>query len=319
MPQLAIFVVLLLPLLVRPACGLVKKDALDSELLQPDASRDSNGSINGSYINCGFDLAATRQYIASPTIPPDWPCTWKTLKTALSMNKKTILCIGDSITFGRDVKRQAAYPAKLHTMLDDEFNVVNLGVSWALASSLRGRRSYSMFPQAHVALNFTSPAYELDVAAVIVQLGTNDLKEGWNATAFHQDYYTFALRLMTAHPKAAFVFSIPPMRGAANVDVDKDLAREIKSVQAELQRAPGHAQSALVNMQDYFAAYRTEFERISGRPPTSLFQDGKHPTKAGYSIYGAAMARALRRMLGLSPKQASSEFEEAWLQAGARV
>jgi len=322
MAQLSILIVPLLPLLVRPACGLVKKDALDSELLQPDASfareSDSNGLSSGSYINCGFGMADIRQWAQSKTVRQDWPCSRHIIKTALSMNKKTILCVGDSLTSGHQVTGQENYPARLHDMLDNEFNVINLGVPKSLASlglssrELR-KRSYAGYPQAHVALNYT----DLDVAAIIVQLGTNDL-EVWNATSFHEDYYKFALGLMTVHPKAAFVFAIPPIREVENVDVDKGLAHEIKSVQAELHRALGHTQSATVNMQDYFAAYQTERKKLFTdgiHHPKSLFKDGIHPTRPGYMIYGKAMSRAVRRIFGLPPgKQASDdEFEGVWL------
>ena len=96
-------------------------------------------------------------------------------------DKKTIVCIGDSITFGSGVimtRKTDAYPYILDDLLDD-YEVLNYGYSGATAT-FNGDQPYG-----HDLLN---AAKDIEADIYIIMLGTNDSKpQNWNSTNYKND------------------------------------------------------------------------------------------------------------------------------------
>ena len=89
----------------------------------------------------------------------------------------TIICVGDSITYGAGVSETLdteTWPAQLQTLLGSDYNVINLGVNGRTLMK-EGDYPYT-----------ENPAYQTSLTSnadiVLIMLGTNDSKyNNWNA------------------------------------------------------------------------------------------------------------------------------------------
>lgn len=91
----------------------------------------------------------------------------------------TLVCLGDSITYGMGVKapERDAWPALLQEKLGTSWNVVNLGVSGTTLLD-EGGRPYR-------ATGNVARALQLDPSMAIIMLGTNDsVDPAWSAEAY---------------------------------------------------------------------------------------------------------------------------------------
>lgn len=119
---------------------------------------------------------------------------------------QTLVCIGDSITYGMGVANPArdAWPALLQGKLGDGWNVVNLGVSGT--TLLDG----GMHP--YRATGNVQRALALDADMAIIMLGTNDTVDpAWNAEAYRAQLDALANELSEASThEIRLAFMIPP-------------------------------------------------------------------------------------------------------------
>lgn len=209
--------------------------------------------------------------------------------------KKTIACIGDSITEGYHMKGNGSYPARLYSLLHEQFNVLNLGVS--STTGQRGRaRSYWSVPQWETALET-----KFDVA--IVQFGSNDAKtENWDPAKYRKDYLEMLRLLARRHPRATILVSVPPLAKSNSFGIQPEvvarpLPEAIRDVarDAGLRLEPIDTQAAFADAErSVAAAERPEAKGL-------MKEDGVHPTGAGYLVIASAVAAAVRRALGLPP------------------
>lgn len=128
----------------------------------------------------------------------------KALRTVLKLpkkekkqpGKKTIACIGDSITFGSGVvwtRKRDAWPYRLGRLLGEEYQVVNYGISGATMQQVSDKPYRPDFYQAVEAM---------ETEAVILMLGTNDSKpHNWNPEEFEKSYSETVERLKTSTKK----------------------------------------------------------------------------------------------------------------------
>ena len=112
-----------------------------------------------------------------------------TLLTALLLSfvlindKTTVVCVGDSITFGAGVYKtrdKEAYPVYLQELLGNDYKVINCGRSGTCA------RHASNNPYVNCEQYLTSKAMKGD--CYIIMLGANDTKlYNWDATGYEED------------------------------------------------------------------------------------------------------------------------------------
>lgn len=136
--------------------------------------------------------------------------------------KRTIACIGDSITFGSGVvwtRKRDAWPYVLGRLLGEEYQVVNYGISGATMQKVSDKPYQPDFFQA---------VEVMETEAVILMLGTNDTKPyNWNAREFEASYAETIERLK-ACTKKLFVMA-PPWAFAlpGQTDVVCDIQRQV--------------------------------------------------------------------------------------------
>ena len=101
----------------------------------------------------------------------------------------TIICIGDSITFGAGVltsRKKDAWPYILDGLMGQKSEVLNYGISGA--TMIRsGDTPYKE--------DFYQAVEEMDPQTNLLMLGTNDSKrQNWNAESYAKDYEDFLKR-----------------------------------------------------------------------------------------------------------------------------
>lgn len=270
---------------------------------------------SGLYLDCSWDTGGLRGWEYKGRTPHNWPCSRKQLANFSSQNnRRTIACIGDSITEGLFLPPGDSYPAQLYHFLRQQYNVVNLGVADIVAQRFTylGGHSYWGLPHWRKVVPNLS---RVDIA--IVQLGTNDAKVGkWNRTAYRDDYLLMLQSLRQMHPNATVITSIPPPvnRMTFHVQpevVNHELGPEIRAAteRAGLGRRP-------VDMQREFAMRR--WPALGGGPPgvgagasgyakalgersgELLLPDELHPSRAGHAVMAEAFAALIGAMKGRS-------------------
>lgn len=115
-------------------------------------------------------------------------------------DKKTIVCIGDSITFGSGVimtRKKDAYPYILDNLLE-EYEVLNYGYSGATAI-FGGDQPYGQ--------DLLNAAKDIKADIYIVMLGANDSKaQNWNP-AFYKNDITYIINQVKTNDNRVILLS----------------------------------------------------------------------------------------------------------------
>jgi sialate O-acetylesterase len=116
-----------------------------------------------------------------------------------AQEKIKVACVGNSVTYGYKVPNREtnAYPARLQTMLGEQFEVQNFGHSGATLLR-KGHRPYMSLPEFKNAM-----AFQADL--VVIHLGLNDTDpRNWPnyRQEFVADYHALIDSMRVANPKA---------------------------------------------------------------------------------------------------------------------
>ena len=184
--------------------------------------------------------------------------------------KRKIACIGDSITFGAGVvqtRDRDAWPYILGRSLGDAFQVLNYGISGAMAQV----ESEVVFKQYH---DFIDDAVAADPELYLFMLGTNDCKTvNWKRDAFIRDYNAMLDRIEAGSPSASVVLMAPPAlfpSGKDNVIAFGMDANVLQNEVVPLIKAIGEQRGfAVIDLYTF----------TDGHP--EWFADGVHPNDAG--------------------------------------
>lgn len=212
-------------------------------------------------------------------------------KAEFRNRKKTIVCIGDSITEGYHMKGNGSYPARLYGLLHEQFNVLNLGVS-STTGQIGQNRSYWTVPQWETAL-------ETNFDVAIVQFGSNDAKtENWDPSKYRRDYLKMLQELAQRHPQATILISVPPLAKSNDFRIQPDVvARPLPEAIRDVARDAG-LRFAPLDMQAAFADAERSVAAAERPEAKDLMKaDGVHPTGAGYVVIAKTVAAAVRRAL----------------------
>lgn len=193
--------------------------------------------------------------------------------------KRRIVCIGDSITFGAGVqktRRQHAWTYVWNRALGDSFQVLNYGVSGATL------QKEGDFPYHKV--GFLKRLVKADPELIVLMLGTNDAKPyNWNEKRFIREYESLIRNLMRISRSSRLVLMSPPrafpdqVTGITGYDIDPG------PVEGSIRRAV-HSLGERYGLQviDLFALTKDHPE---------YFDDGVHPNEEG----NKAIARFLKK------------------------
>jgi len=241
----------------------------------------------GLYVDCSWSTAALRAYEWRGRIADSWGC--RKVPNFTSQNKKrTIACIGDSITQGLGVPGWLAYPKQLHHLLSSQYNVINLGVADSVAQRIYVQGSHTYWHVPH----WTKVVPRLQIDIAIVQLGTNDAKTtNWNETAYGDDYLRMLLELRKMHPKATIITSVPPPVNRLSYDVQPEVVNHHLRKVIEDARRKAHLKGPPIDMQAAFASAKASASEL-------YLRDQLHPSTAGHAMMAGVLAAAVARLDG---------------------
>lgn len=175
----------------------------------------------------------------------------------LKLDKKVILCFGNSLTEGYGLKSEEAYPALLQQKVDSaglDYNVVNAGLSGETTAGGKGRLNWVLESQQNVKM-------------FILELGPNDGLRGILLSETKKNLQSIIDTVKTKIPEAEIVLvgmKIPPNMG-------QDYTAEFQTI------FPILADSNKINLIPFL------LEGVAG-DPTLNQEDGIHPTAAGTRI-----------------------------------
>jgi lysophospholipase L1-like esterase len=181
--------------------------------------------------------------------------------------KIKVACIGNSITFGHGIpdREKNSYPAQLQSLLGNNYEVVNYGVSGT--TLLRnGNRPYWNTKQYKMAL-------ENNPDIVFIKLGTNDSKliNRVHIDEFEKDYHDFirSFSSLGSHPRIILLLPVPSYMTDTAQIWNKIITSEIIP---RIQRIAYDEKLEVINLYPLFI----------DKP--ELFPDQIHPNIAGATI-----------------------------------
>ena len=182
--------------------------------------------------------------------------------------KKTVICIGDSITYGDGVRfkrKTESYPACLQALLGDEYQVLNYG--------LNGRTLLSEGDMPYTEEKFYGLSLQVPADVVIIMLGTNDSKpQNWNNENYLTELKQFTEAYMQTDPGAK-VFLMQPSRcfPVGDEEIKYDISNDIIAgdVYKDVAEAAQSLDAGLIDLYTF----------TEGHP--EWFDDGIHPNAAG--------------------------------------
>ena len=177
-----------------------------------------------------------------------------------------IACVGDSITFGKGIRRRKrnSYPSQLAAMLGDKWAVRNFGVSGATLLK-KGETPY----WDKKALN---DAHKFNPDVVIIKLGTNDSKpHNWTHKAeYVSDYIALieSFQELESNPTVWICYPVPAYSGRWGI-TDKVMTDDVMPLIDKV------AKKANVKIIDLYSALSNKKE---------MFPDTVHPNSTGAKL-----------------------------------
>lgn len=181
----------------------------------------------------------------------------------------TLVCVGDSITYGLGVMKTRdtdSYPALLQTLLGEQWEVLNCGNPGSTVM-VDTNKPYTDQEEYQTSLNAEGDVY-------LIMLGTNDSKaDFWNKEQFVTEYTALVKRYQEQNPEAQ-IFLMQPLsiypEDSGNLDnyaamqknVDEQVLEAVETVAEETK-------TAIIDLHTFTV----------GQP--DWYSDGLHPNKTG--------------------------------------
>lgn len=204
---------------------------------------------------------------------------WETesLRDAENRRIYQVYCIGDSITYGKGLKKEerltSSYPARLQQMLGAGYEVINYGASGRTLMDIP-ERSYRDTGYLEM-VKIQSP----DI--VVVMLGTNDSKKGlWDAEEYERQYLVLVDELKGIYTEPDIYLMAPPAAfpgtdGKIIYGISNDVIRdEIRGIVEEVAKETG------TEFIDLYAVTENHSE---------YYTDGVHLNRDGYEVLASAV------------------------------
>lgn len=201
--------------------------------------------------------------------------------------KTTIICIGDSLTFGvipgTAGKRDLTYPDVLAGLLGDGYEVLNLG-----------KPGHSLTEAGVCYLKRPEYQQSIDAAAdmYIIMLGTNDanLWDKWNAEAYENDLRKVVATYREANPDTILVLIAPP------TVLPDEKTGEIKM---DLSLLEGFIHDTVKKVAEENDALFLDMFAETTEHPEWIGSDGIHFTQEGYEAFGNFVFEGIKDALGI--------------------
>ncbi|CAA6692166.1 MULTISPECIES: GDSL-type esterase/lipase family protein [unclassified Lentimonas] len=187
-----------------------------------------------------------------------------------------VACVGDSITFGGEIKDRASncYPTQLQRLLGEGYVVQNFGVNGATLLK-KGNKPYWRTKR-------FQPAHDFNPDIVVIKLGSNDSKpDNWRHKDQYVGDYLALIESFRALPSEPIVYICKPVPVfPSNYKITDEVVRGEVVPLIEVV-----AEQAGVEMIDLYTA-------LSGQ--SELFPDKVHPNAAGALIMAETIAPRIR-------------------------
>lgn len=193
---------------------------------------------------------------------------------AAAEETETIVCVGDSLTFGvmpgTPGERDVTYPDTLQSLLGDGYEVLNLGKPGHTLTE--AGPCYLMRPEYELSIGEAADMY-------IIMLGTNDsnLGDKWDAAAFEEDLNKVVDTYREANPDTIIVLVAPPTvlpdKMADKVQMDVSL---LEGTIRDIVKKTAEEKDTL-----YIDMFAETTEN-----PDWIGEDGIHFTQEGYEAFG---------------------------------
>lgn len=196
--------------------------------------------------------------------------------------KKTIACIGDSITFGSGVvwtRKRDAWPYVLGSLLGEGYQVVNYGISGATMQKVSDKPYRPDFFRA---------VETMETEAILLMLGTNDSKPyNWDPRGFEASYAETIERLRTCTKK---LFLMAPPWAFVLPD-QKDVVCDIQKQVLTEEIYP----TVLRLAKEYDVQVIDLYRLTEGH--TEYFGDGLHPDQEGNRVIAEYIYEQIREVV----------------------
>lgn len=194
-----------------------------------------------------------------------------------------VACVGDSVTYGHGIKNQPknSYPRLLGSLLGDDYNVCNFGVSGSTVQP-DGDQPYNI-----TSAYTDSLGYKADI--LIFMLGSNDSKpENWQGKEKFKEAYLDLLSTYLGDEAPTVYLCTPPearfpegvTEGLTNYDIQPLIVREISETVKEIAEEGGY------NLIDLYTATENRPELFS--------KDNVHPNSDGAHFIAEAVCSAIK-------------------------
>ena len=186
-----------------------------------------------------------------------------------------VACVGDSITFGHgtEPREEKNYPHLMQSLLGDNWQVQNFGVSGSIAQSV-GDLPYTSTPEF-----LESLAFDPDV--LVLMLGTNDSKaHNWTAPeTYRADYEALIAEYLEANPDIQIVLCTCAAVFDNSYDIRESRVNIMNNIVRSLAEERGYS---LVDV-----------HTLTMENP-QWFPDGVHPDNDGAAAIAEAVAAVLK-------------------------
>ena len=189
-------------------------------------------------------------------------------QTTVSLDKKSIVFFGNSITAGYQLDLSEAFPALIGEIIDSlnlDYKVINAGLSGETTASGNSRVEWVL---------------KNKVDVFVLELGANDGLRGIQTTETKKNLQSIIEKVKNKYPSAIIVLAgmqIPPNLG-------QEYANDFKTIYPELAEKNNTALIPFI------------LEGVAGVPDLNL-DDGIHPTPEGHQILAENIWKILRPLL----------------------
>lgn len=183
---------------------------------------------------------------------------------------KTILCLGDSLTEGYQLKREEAWPALIENELkvkDPSVKVINAGISGATSASGPTRMKWHL-----------KNLQKQPIDIVVIALGANDALRGLTVSSAKQNLEATIDLAKNAGIKVLLVgMKAPPSLGG-------QYTKEFESIYKQLSKEKN------VDLVPFM------LEGVAADPKLNL-PDGIHPNALGHKIVASTIQKSLMTLI----------------------